>query len=515
MATVGRNGCSGSLGCGRALLLLGALLHAASAVKVEWNVTGPYVNFPYGSPQPPFILRNAEGTAADRVVIVTDNTGSGWTLAAYEADTGKQAWSSAVSAPAGSNAGAGTLYSLTSGTPNSQQQNNTMGGTLFVQLGSYVIAVNAVDGSTLWQHPTYNESTPRITAYGDADHPGIVYLTSPFMDTTRPVPTPSNYIEALDAATGALKWSNFTAPPPNSGLAASDTAAAWGVTALPGMAVYAQGSRLYGLSADNGTQLWVMVVSAGSASGSASNVTSVTYLEPFLPARPHPVVLLGSATWEQTRYMAYQFNGTAGQQPTVLWQMGGNQNFEGSLEFGLARMGLALPQVSIYDNLFVSWSNRTSYDQFNGGRPKYDTFMVARSLDRGTPVWVVNLTFVGLSPVPVSPPTVQLGVLSFVTAAQMVVMDAGSGKMRYMVEAEPYQALAQGGQNSYVPTTTFANCLGQLAVVRCLDSTNPGMLCVYNGFDRPCTSAATRQRPALGSTLAGALLAAAAAAILL
>lgn len=34
--------------------------------------------------------------------------------------------------------------------------------------------------------------------------PARVYLTSAFMDTTRPVPTPVNYIEALDPATGQV-----------------------------------------------------------------------------------------------------------------------------------------------------------------------------------------------------------------------------------------------------------------------------------------------------------------------
>lgn len=71
-------------------------------------------------------------------------------------------WNTTVSAPGGTN---GALYGLTSGAPLSQQQNNTL-AVLFVQLGGYVVAVNAKDGSTLWQHATYNASTPKITAYG-------------------------------------------------------------------------------------------------------------------------------------------------------------------------------------------------------------------------------------------------------------------------------------------------------------------------------------------------------------
>lgn len=40
-------------------------------------------------------------------------------------------------------------------------------------------------------------------------------------------------------------------------------------------------------------------------------------------------------------------------------QMTGNQNFEGSMADALARLGLGVPQVSIYDDLFIFWSNRT------------------------------------------------------------------------------------------------------------------------------------------------------------
>ena len=40
-------------------------------------------------------------------------------------------------------------------------------------------------------------------------------------------------------------------------------------------------------------------------------------------------------------------------------QMTGNQNVEGSMADSLARLGLGVPQLSIYDSLFVFWSNRT------------------------------------------------------------------------------------------------------------------------------------------------------------
>ncbi|KAL4422642.1 hypothetical protein ABPG75_008839 [Micractinium tetrahymenae] len=505
----------GALAGGRLLgaCLLAALLQAALGTKLQWNVTGPYVNFPFGSGQPPFMLRTMDGDAPDCVIVATEDTGGGWQLSSYKVDTGDSVWNATVSAPGAAN---GALYALTSGAPHSQQQNNTL-ATLFVQLGGYVLAVDPRDGSTLWQHATYNASTPKISAYGDGSSAAVVYLTSSFLDTSRPVPAPINYVEALDAATGAVRWANFTNPPPSSGLTSSDTAALLGVTPLPGLAVYAQGSKLYGLAAQDGRQLWSMTVSTGIGSGLSPNISSILYVEPSLPGRPYPVLLLTSTTWEQTRFLAYQFNGSAGQPPVVLWQMTGNQNLEGSLSGALARLGLGLPQVSVYDNLFVFWSNRTSYDPVSG-KPVYNTFLVARSLDTGAAVWAQNLTATaGPSKLPVSPPTVNLGVVSLVTAQGLAVMDAGSGQMRYTLPEAPVEPQAAGGLNSYVPTTSFANGWGQLAVLRCLGSSNPGTLCVYNGYDRPVQESAAipRQRPAAGAALAAAAAAVAAGWLLL
>ena len=113
------------------------------------------------------------------------------------------------------------------------------------------------------------------------------------VNSSTPVPSPVNVIEALDAGTGALAWTYFTPPPPRYGNPSSDTAAAFGVTALPGLAVYAQGNLLYGLSAANGSQLWLQAVSAGAYSGFNANLTSVTYAEPSA-AQPAPMLLLAS-----------------------------------------------------------------------------------------------------------------------------------------------------------------------------------------------------------------------------
>lgn len=72
--------------------------------------------------------------------------------------------------------------------------------------------------------------------------------------------------------------------------------------------------------------------------------------------------------------------------------------------------------------------------------------------------------------------------------------------------AAPVDPQAAGGLNSYVPTTSFANGWGQLAVVRCLGSSNPGTLCVYSGYDMPAqvSAARARRRPAVSAALAAA-----------
>jgi hypothetical protein len=213
--------------------------------------------------------------------------------------------------------------------------------------------------------PVRPRPTPRNVCCSGPDGSGTVYLTSSFMDTSRPVPTPVNYVEALDVQTGAVRWANSTARPPTSGTPTSDTAALHGVTPLPGAAVYAQGQRLYGLSEATGEQLWSVVVATGAAfGGTTANVSSVTYVEPSPPdARtgvPYPQLLLQSVTFQQTRFVAYRFNGSVEAAPTAAWQNRGNQDFEGTLEDPLTRLGLQLPTVSQLAGAFVFWSNRTS-----------------------------------------------------------------------------------------------------------------------------------------------------------
>jgi len=72
-----------------------------------------------------------------------------------------------------------------------------------------------------------------------------------------------------------------------------------------------------------------------------------------------------------------------------------------------------------------------AYDLYNGGKPKYNTYLVARSLATGGPIWAKNMTELGFSQLPVSPPVVHVGVVSLVTAQELVVMDAGSGQLRF------------------------------------------------------------------------------------
>lgn len=140
-----------------------ALLHPAAASALQWNVTGDYVNSPFASPYPPYVIRTTEGTDPDRIVLVSGGGGNSgqWQLKAYEADSGAEAWSAMVAAPDAANAG---LTTLTSGLPHWQQLNNSL-GLIFMQLGTYVVAVDGATGQQRWQHATYNASTPKITGY--------------------------------------------------------------------------------------------------------------------------------------------------------------------------------------------------------------------------------------------------------------------------------------------------------------------------------------------------------------
>ncbi|PRW20529.1 tyrosine-specific transport -like [Chlorella sorokiniana] len=501
------------LGAQLAALLLLAAMAPCRGTKLQWNVTGDYVNFPFASPYPPYVIRTTEGTDPDRIVLVSGGGGSGgqWALTAYAADTGSQAWTSTVTAPDASNAG---LTTLTSGLPHWQQLNNSL-GLMFMQLGKYVVAVDAASGQQRWQHATYNASTPKITGYSGPGGPARVYLTSSFVDSTRAVPVPVNYIEALDPATGQVVWANFTSLPPASGLPTSDTAGMWGVTATPTAAVYAQGARLYGLSPDDGRQLWQIVVSAGAGTGLNPNVTSVAYVPVLdaVPSRQYPMLLMTSSTWDQTRFMAYQLNGSsASAAPTVAWQTSGNTNFEGSLNEQLKQLGLQVPQVSVVDGVFVFWSNRTSYE-LGSGKPVYNTYLVGRSLKDGGIIWAANMSALGYSKLPVSPPVINVGVAAVTTSQELVVFDAGSGFMRWGQEAAPYQPQATGGQYSYVPVTSFANDWGHLAAVRCLGDQQPGSLTPHIGSQECAagwvanndTAGPAAKQPAPSGTLWGAI----------
>ncbi|KAI3430381.1 hypothetical protein D9Q98_004976 [Chlorella vulgaris] len=490
-------------------LLLAFLCRSASATITQWNATGEFVNFPFGSPYPPYVLRTEAGSDPDKILVVTGVSGSTYTLTAYDAATGAANYTFTVSAPNASNS---ELSTVTSGLPPVQQYSNTL-RLLFMQMGEVVVALDPSTGQQLWAHPTYNQSTPTITGYSGDASGGTVYLTSAFIDTSRPVPTPQNYIEALDASTGAVRWANFTLLPPTSGIPTSDTAAAYGVTAMPDMAVYAQGPRLYALSAANGSQLWSIAVSTGASFGGAStNVSSVTYVEPAPPGSrggtPAGLLLLQSTTFEQMRFMAYEFNASAPRAaPSVAWQNRGNQDFEGALNDGLARLGMQVPSVSLIDSTFLFWSNRTSFDINNGGKPLYTTYMVGRSVIDGSVAWATSMNSTGWSQLPVSRPVAHLGVAAFVTGKQVVVVAAAGGGTRFVQNEAPFEPQAAGGQYSYQPLTTFANNVGQLVAVRCVGSKQPGSLCAYNGYDAAMPTSAARPRLRLGGGTHAALLA--------
>lgn len=216
-------------------------------------------------------------------------------------------------------------------------------------------------------------SPPTPPTPGSApDGSGTVYLTSSFLDSSRAVPTPVSYVEALDVQTGQPRWANFTARPAASGTPTSDTAALHGVTPMPGAAVYAQGQRLYALSEATGQQLWSVVVATGAAfGGTTANVSSVTFVEAAAEGAsgglPYPQLLLQSVTFQQTRFVAYRFNGSLEAAPTAAWQNRGNQDFEGTLDDPLTRLGLQLPTASQLANAFVFWSNRTSEQEASQG----------------------------------------------------------------------------------------------------------------------------------------------------
>ena len=74
---------------------------------------------------------------------------------------GAVAWRSVIAPPDAQNA---QLTGLTTGQPPSQQGSSSL-NMLFMQMGRYVVAVDGASGRKLWQHATYNASTPKITGY--------------------------------------------------------------------------------------------------------------------------------------------------------------------------------------------------------------------------------------------------------------------------------------------------------------------------------------------------------------
>lgn len=76
-----------------------------------------------------------------------------------------------------------------------------------------------------------------------------------------------------------------------------------------------------------------------------------------------------------------------------------------------------------------------AYDLTNGGKPFYSTWLVGRSVLNGGVMWTKSMNASGWSQLPVSRPTVHLGVASLVTGSQVVVMEAGSGSTRFVYSA--------------------------------------------------------------------------------
>jgi outer membrane protein assembly factor BamB len=133
-----------------------------AACLPQWSTTGDFVNFPFSSPYPPYVVRTLDGDAPDKIVAISDSNGAGsWTLSAFDAATGAVNWTATVSAPDGSN---DMLTAPCSGLPMSQQLENGL-SMMFMQLGATVLALDPSNGRQLWQHPTYNQSVPKITGY--------------------------------------------------------------------------------------------------------------------------------------------------------------------------------------------------------------------------------------------------------------------------------------------------------------------------------------------------------------
>jgi hypothetical protein len=62
----------------------------------------------------------------------------------------------------------------------------------------------------------------------------------------------------------------------------------------------------------------------------------------------------------------------------------------------------------------------------------YSTFLVGRSVDSGALVWAKDLSQLGFGKLPVSPPVIHLGTLTFVTGGGLAVWDAGSGQQWFV-----------------------------------------------------------------------------------
>lgn len=406
-----------------------------------------------------------------------------------------------------------------------RQPANQLNLALF-QLNSQLHAVDT-NGSLLWVHQLQAGGLPaQVSGWASSSSTnsgvsggggGVVYASvvqppSP----TAPSLSRNTTVTALAAASGTVLWStNVTAV----GTPAFGATPIPGVTASPSLAFYATGARVVALDGTTGAPAWSYTWALGGA-GLAPNITDVQYVE--LPGSPpQRLLLLTSISWQQQRNAVLRLHdGTASSSASsaaavslqqaapvaLLWQ---SAQPEPAMD---AWPALAAPTVSSSLGAFFSWTNASIYFP----QPSWRFELVARSLLTGKDFWRSPLperseVLPAAAPVPLGDRLFSL------TTAGLAALRGDSGALEWGVTGTPYNASLQcpaAGGYSFVPLPTFSDTAGYIVALRCLDSTEPGTLCMYGGYERtPPQSHATRTWAATGAV--GLLVAAGAALIAL
>jgi len=172
-------------------------------------------------------------------------------LRAVNAATGKEAWRTVLPYAA-----VGDAKTVDSG-DRAFAAPSVSGGIVIAMGGnSFVMAADATTGKELWRRQVGDGAYPPKTLVMSD---GAVYLGAAVSDPPRtgtPAPGETIYVRgillALDARTGAVRWSQEGVPPPN-GLAIDN-----------GVLLVAQGAVINAMDASTGKELWWFGVSGGS-----------------------------------------------------------------------------------------------------------------------------------------------------------------------------------------------------------------------------------------------------------